>query len=968
MSTGVLPGIRKLREASDFTGTIGAGQDGFAMVYQHSSGTFVLASAGGGGGTTNHAALLNLDFAVAGHTGFAGTGVSNTFTQNQTFQASISVGNDVTVTDDVTVGDDLTVNGLAVITESLSVPLLTTAGNADLVVNPGGTGDLVLDDSTAFHSATFDSSFPIAGFNLGPTALAGQFGLTVGEIAADTFKVVTFVANETRVERANQYWTRGYGITTASFTTPGSVGGTVSVTFEDSPSIAGALASSNHYGLFRTVDISTGFAAKQAWGQLTSYVDNADGTQTWTFTLRSGDTSTEFLKGSLCTIFGASGDAYIHLSVNDSAGAPYIKGRRWVTNPYTPANHTTYWLLGTLGSIGSTGTPSYTPSGNGIYARSGASANQLFIIDDNGMQIRNGDLEMYNSGVQTVDLASADGSLKLGTNVASGSTTGFQFNGTTGNITIGGASYSPTVTLYGVLNIKAGSSGIANLTDANLDNIANGSTYFRTTANQVTGAGRAFTALDSSNRLVTAVIPASAVTPSGAGLYLDSSHMGYYSGSAWKTYMDSSGNLLLAGSSAANYIQWAAATNKLSGVGSSVEQWYASAADGKLYAGAGEVWLASNGLNFNVQTFGSADYIRFDRSGSALATIGFQRATGGGPLTTDGMTFTNNDNTKFRFLGASVMEIGTGGDTVVNITGGLSATKSGNFASLTVTRGALSAAATIGGTTHTSVFSNSTTEHTYIRGGKASSNVYINDASGLGDVILATGGGRVGAGVTPTMKLDVADRMLVRSGASGAAGIWLADSTPTSRSFIGLYSDGATPILGLYNNGNWRMLVDSNGHVGVNAVADTTYMLDVLVPSGAQNIFRAGQSGVSNGLTITTTGSELAYTFLLGNVHIGATGNPNWKFNVSSGTGQLSFNPDFSGVNYLSSYISASAGPLALYGSRVFVDGDTLGISTAKTPASASATGTTGMIAWDSSYIYVAVGTNTWRRVAHATW
>jgi hypothetical protein len=37
-------------------------------------------------------------------------------------------------------------------------------------------------------------------------------------------------------------------------------------------------------------------------------------------------------------------------------------------------------------------------------------------------------------------------------------------------------------------------------------------------------------------------------------------------------------------------------------------------------------------------------------------------------------------------------------------------------------------------------------------------------------------------------------------------------------------------------------------------------------------------------------------------------------------------------------------------------------------PASASATGTTGDIAWDSDYIYICVDTDTWKRVAIATW
>ena len=39
-----------------------------------------------------------------------------------------------------------------------------------------------------------------------------------------------------------------------------------------------------------------------------------------------------------------------------------------------------------------------------------------------------------------------------------------------------------------------------------------------------------------------------------------------------------------------------------------------------------------------------------------------------------------------------------------------------------------------------------------------------------------------------------------------------------------------------------------------------------------------------------------------------------------------------------------------------------------KTPASAADTGTTGDISWDSSFLYVCTGTNTWKRAAIATW
>ena len=55
-------------------------------------------------------------------------------------------------------------------------------------------------------------------------------------------------------------------------------------------------------------------------------------------------------------------------------------------------------------------------------------------------------------------------------------------------------------------------------------------------------------------------------------------------------------------------------------------------------------------------------------------------------------------------------------------------------------------------------------------------------------------------------------------------------------------------------------------------------------------------------------------------------------------------------------------------GALLQVNGDRMRIGTAKTPASAGATGTTGEIAWDANYIYVCTATNTWKRTAIATW
>lgn len=50
------------------------------------------------------------------------------------------------------------------------------------------------------------------------------------------------------------------------------------------------------------------------------------------------------------------------------------------------------------------------------------------------------------------------------------------------------------------------------------------------------------------------------------------------------------------------------------------------------------------------------------------------------------------------------------------------------------------------------------------------------------------------------------------------------------------------------------------------------------------------------------------------------------------------------------------------------ITGNTLNIPNTRTPASAGAPGTAGDICWDSSYIYVCVATDTWKRTAITTW
>jgi len=69
----------------------------------------------------------------------------------------------------------------------------------------------------------------------------------------------------------------------------------------------------------------------------------------------------------------------------------------------------------------------------------------------------------------------------------------------------------------------------------------------------------------------------------------------------------------------------------------------------------------------------------------------------------------------------------------------------------------------------------------------------------------------------------------------------------------------------------------------------------------------------------------------------------------------------------IGSNMQAGAEKLRVNG-LIHSDSDSIIVDTAKTPSSASDTGTQGQIAWDASYIYVCTATDTWKRSAIATW
>ena len=116
---------------------------------------------------------------------------------------------------------------------------------------------------------------------------------------------------------------------------------------------------------------------------------------------------------------------------------------------------------------------------------------QWLKVSNLGAELHNIPIKLYNGATQTVNIDAA------GTDIWIGPSSSDKRLTWTGSV----------LTVKGAIVVQAGSSGIGTFSDANVDNIADGATYKRTTANEKTGASRAYSALDANNILTTKIDP-----------------------------------------------------------------------------------------------------------------------------------------------------------------------------------------------------------------------------------------------------------------------------------------------------------------------------------------------------------------------------------------------------------------------------------------------------------------------------
>jgi hypothetical protein len=382
----------------------------------------------------------------------------------------------------------------------------------------------------------------------------------------------------------------------------------------------------------------------------------------------------------------------------------------------------------------------------------------------------------------------------------------------------------------------------------------------------------------------------------------------------------------------------------------------------------GEQWLDTTGGTYVFKTWDGSAWRSesgtfVDVNGDVMTgALGIIAGSAGSP----GLYFSGDTNTGLYSPGADQVAISTGG------AGRLFVDASGRVGVGTTPGRTLDVAGSIrsGGSTNPFIALNDNTTEAYFEISSSVTRISSGTSQplafriGSSEAARFDSSGRLGVGIS------LPDNLLHVSGTSstpatfertGTTGTFVAFKDSTSLTFIG-NTNGVFSIQTPGNSYSDKLVVTSAGNVGIGAPGPSSLLH--LVSSGQPTITVADADGRS--LQIKSPDSSANPGF------VGTTTNHDLLIQAGTTAGGLNamrFNTAGSERARIDSSGRLLVGASSDSGGALLqVNGDRVRIATAKTPASASDTGTTGEICWDANYIYVCTATNTWKRSAISTW
>lgn len=240
--------------------------------------------------------------------------------------------------------------------------------------------------------------------------------------------------------------------------------------------------------------------------------------------------------------------------------------------------------------------------------------------------------------------------------------------------------------------------------------------------------------------------------------------------------------------------------------------------------------------------------------------------------------------------------------------------------------------------------------------------------------LVISAAGDVGIGVASVANVRLNNYHTVTNTAGASCHQVLADPIATAS---GAYS--ASGISGTLRTDVATGVTDTGAKRGTNVLALRNHKGAAGTDAGTLSFLRGseiayGHSNLNAALTPTTT--QVVGMYLQPYAGPGTVTDMYDLFIATDalGTGTVTnryaiFQQSSTAKNYFAGHIGiGTTSPSLSSGVGVHIAGSTMRIGQSRTPASSTATGNTGEICWDSSYVYVCTATNTWRRSALSSW